>query len=125
MKAFEIVFCILLAVGLSGHRHAYEVGSSANVICYSNFTVVSMQWFTMNSNVAYSTERTNNNELLISTDLLLRNNNGTIFTCEVIVLLPTNVTEMDTIEFHIITSQKCKYAILLNCTKSNIIFLKW
>ncbi len=102
----------MIAVGLSGNKHVYDVGSSATVICYSNFTIVSMQWFTVNSNVSYTTEEIQYNELLLHIDTLHRQDLGTIFKCKVINLLPTNVTKISTIELQINTLQKSEFTIM-------------
>ncbi len=102
----------MLAVGLSGNKHVYHVGSSATVICYSNITIVSMQWFTVNSNVSYTTEEIQYNELWLRIDTLNKKDQGTIFKCKVINLLPTNITKISTIEFQINTSQKSEFIIM-------------
>ncbi len=63
-----------------------------------------MQWFTVDPNVSYSTETTKYNELALNIEKLLLRDNETTFTCNVINLLPTNVTKMSNIKFHIIIS---------------------
>ncbi len=64
-----------------------------------------MQWITVDSNVLYSTQTTKYNKIALNVEKLLLRDNETTFTCNIINLLPTKVTKMSNIKFHIIISQ--------------------
>ena len=81
------------AVGISGVENVYAIGSSASVTCFSNLTVLTMQWVdTLQNNIMISMGVSH--ELILTVMNISRELHGTVFTCEVINKLPNrkNVT---------------------------------
>ncbi len=103
-------FCILLsAIDLTGNSNIYLIGSTANVICFSNLTVVSIRWLTTSDNVSFSTEQLKNNELhLILSDPISEYTHGTMFTCEVTSQLSHDRIATSTTSFTIHTVEESK-----------------
>ncbi len=114
---------LLTVIGLAGNRNSYGQGDTARVTCFSNFTVVSIQWTTSSKEVSVTTEKTSDNELYLEIEITNKTHD-TMFTCEVINLLPNNRVR-STISFTIKTQQECKIydyfmwhniAVYTNCT---------
>ena len=93
MKSFLIFLFHLLAIGLSGQQTFYPLESSANVTCFSNLTVVSIQWMNAFNNdillAVYGEQKLVLNIERITSDI------NTEYTCEVFVFLPTGSTAFD------------------------------
>ncbi len=100
------MICALSVIDLSGNKDIYIVGSSANVICYSNFSILSIQWLLNHSNVSFFTKHTKENELQLSIGEVSAQYHSTIFTCMVLNMLPNNITRTTTIEFIILISEE-------------------
>ena len=69
----------------------YAIGSSANVTCFSNLTVQSIQWINTSSNNSM-TGMGNSHEQVLTLMTISRALNGTVFTCAVVNLLPNGGT---------------------------------
>jgi len=100
---------VLSAIGLTGNRNTYIIGSIASVICFSNFTVASIRWLTTSDNVTFTTEEIKNNELyLILNDPISHTTHGAMFTCEVTSILPHGRIGTSTTLFTIRTFEESK-----------------
>ena len=62
-----------------------------SVICFSNFTVLSIQWLSSSSNIIYSTSMIGSQEKRLSVIDVSRSIDGSMFTCEVTNLLPAGI----------------------------------
>ena len=62
-----------------------------SVICFSNFTVLSIQWISSSSNIIYSTSMIGSQEKRLSVIDVSRSIDGSMFTCEVTNLLPAGI----------------------------------
>ncbi len=90
-------------------KNTYFIGSTASIICFSNLTVVSIQWLTISDNVSYSTEQLKDNELhLILSDPISEYSHGTMFTCEVTSQLSHGRIATSTTSFTIRTFEESK-----------------
>ena len=76
------------AVGISGVKSIYAIGSSASVTCFSNLTVQSIQWVNILPNNSM-TSMDNSHEQVLT---VMGISSGTVFTCEVVNLLPNGGT---------------------------------
>ncbi len=93
---------------MTGNRNTYEVGSTASVLCYSNFTGASVQWLNTSSAVSFSTNEIGQNELLLSIDETITHDiHGTMFICEVRYRIPSS-EKTETKIFTIRTTAECK-----------------
>lgn len=97
-------------LGMTGYKTIYDSGSTAMVLCYSNFTGASIHWLNMSSTVSFSTNQTTPNEVLLSINAITHSTHGTIFICEVRYQLPTG-ERRETKSFTIRTTEECKIAI--------------
>ncbi len=99
---------MLLVLGLTGNRNTYEVGSTASVLCYSNFTGASVRWLNTSSVVSFSTNEIRQNELLLSiNEPIIHDIHGTMFICEVRYRIPSG-ENTETKIFTIRTTEECK-----------------
>ncbi len=93
---------------MTGNRNTYEVGSTASVLCYSNFTGASIQWLNKSSVVSFSTNEIRLNELLLLIDKPITHDiHGTMFICEVRYRIPSGEKTQTKI-FTIRTTEECK-----------------
>ena len=89
------------AIGVTGIENIYTVGASVSIICFSNFTVLSIQWLSSSSNIIYTTSIVGSQEILLRVADVSRNVGGYMFTCVVTNLLPAGiVTQRMTITFN-------------------------
>lgn len=98
------MFIYFAAVGLVGNKSAYEVGSTASVICYTNLTVVTIRWLIQSSKVSFRIDQIRDNELRLKVNSgISKEADGTNFTCEVLNRLPIGTTATSTAIFTIKT----------------------
>ena len=83
--------CFSSAVGISGVESIYAIGSSASVTCFSNLTVQSIQWVDILPNNSM-TSMDNSHEQVLTVMGISSAIDGTVFTCEVVNLLPNGGT---------------------------------
>ena len=70
----------------------YQVGSTANVSCLTEFVVVYMQWF-HGLNKSYSLANATRSQYLeLNIDRVSQSFNNTEFTCEVVIRLSSGIT---------------------------------
>ncbi len=100
----------ILAIGLTGNQNTYGAGSTAAVICYSNFTVTSIKWIA-SSNISYSTKMIKMNEMLIMINNITQDNNGVMIICEVSNLLSSGDVTASNTTFTISILDECKLII--------------
>ena len=86
-----LLLCVFSAVGISGVESIYAIGSSASVTCFSNMTVQSIQWVDILPNNSM-TSMDNSHEQVLTLMTISRALYGTVFTCEVVNLLPNGGT---------------------------------
>ncbi len=107
---------LLLVLEMAGNRNTYEVGSTASVLCYSNFTGASIRWLNTSSVVSFSKNEIRHNELLLSIDESITHDiHGTMFVCEVRYQIPSG-EKTETRIFTIRTTEECK---IMYKTKNN------
>ncbi len=100
---------IFKVIGLSGNENTYDTKSIASVICFTNFTVVTLQWLNMSANFSFTTNQIKDNELSLTLeDPISQETHGTMFICEIVNQLPFGKNQTSTIEFVIRTSEECK-----------------
>ena len=76
----------------------YAIGSSASVTCFSNLTVQSIQWVDTLPNKSM-TSMGDSHEQVLTLMTISRALHGTIFTCEVVNLLPNGGTDTNRASF--------------------------
>ncbi len=91
---------IILAIGLTGNQNTYDAGSTAAVICFSNFTMTSIKWIA-SSSISYSTKMIKKNEMLLMINNITQDNHGIMIVCEVSNLLSSGDTTTSNTTFTI------------------------
>ena len=96
------------ALGVSGLKNTYAIGSSASFVCYSNFTVISIKWIRSSSDIAIKTNMIGSRELILSVEDVSKDVDGIMFTCEVINMIPTGSTSQSRTMFTLHTEEESK-----------------
>ena len=99
---------IFIAIGLSGNYTIYNIGSSAHVNCYSNFTMLSITWRIASHNVKFSTVMVGSQGLLLTVTDISRDIHNTTFICEVVNILPCGTRLTNRTQFVIMTEELSK-----------------
>ena len=69
----------------------YQLGSTANISCFSKFAVEYMQWF-HGRNMSYSLANATRSQYLeLNIDRVTQSINNTLFTCEVVIRLSSGM----------------------------------
>ena len=109
-KYHLVLLCYFPAVRISGVESIYAIGSSASVTCFSNLTVQSIQWVnTLPTNSM--TSMGDSHELILTVMTISRALNGTVFTCEVVNLLPNGETDTNRASFTLNSDEISKLCV--------------
>ena len=99
----------ILAIALSGQHTLYPLGSSACITCFSNLTVLSIQWLNAsNSGALLASGPSGQQQLVLDIVNITRDINNTQYSCEVSFLLPTGTTVVDRRSLMLIAGGACQ-----------------
>ncbi len=100
------MFFVFKAIGLTENKHTHDSEFKTNVICFTNFTVLSMRWLNI-SNIYFTTNQIRDNELMLQLYYpVSEESSGTLFICEVVNQLPSGNIKTSTMELVIRTSEE-------------------
>ena len=103
-----LLLTFFVVIGLSGNERVYNFSSSASVSCFSNFTILSIQW-TSSSDLAFTTQMVGSQEMILRIVGISRAFHDETFTCEVRNQLSSGTITTSTTNFRIITEElSCK-----------------
>ena len=95
----RLYYCVVFAaIGISGVENLYAIDSSASVTCFSNLTVQSIQWVDVPPDNSM-TSVSDSHEQVLTLMTISRALHGTVFTCEVVNLLPNGETNTSRASF--------------------------
>ena len=84
-------------------------GSSASVTCFSNLTVLSIQWLNAsNSGSLLASGTSGQHQLVLDIDSITRDINNTQYLCEVSILLTSGTTVVDRRSLMLVAGGACQ-----------------
>ena len=90
------IFCMLTCcctdLAITGNEQPHQIRSSANIGCSSNLTVQSIRWLNSSDNGRELFSNSGQQQLLLPIEGVTSSLAGTVYTCEVHVLLATGTS---------------------------------
>ncbi len=78
---------------ISQHENSYVIGTDVTLTCFSNFTVMSIEWIDEAGLSRFETQRTRQQELELSVYNLVQRDDNRRFTCRGTIVLPNGNAE--------------------------------